>query len=66
MKGNELANDMNGLMPVQLRKATSQGEYVGLLQPWEILTYLEEHEINNPIFKHLKEEDNPWVVIISE
>lgn len=64
-----LKDDITDFMPVQIRKVTSSGEYIGLIQASEVVEWMDTHADKNinpqlEILKKMKEEDNPIVVIM--
>lgn len=64
-----LKDDITGFMPVQIRKATASGEYIGLVQASKIVEWMDAHAGENlnqqlEILKKVKEEDNPVVIIM--
>jgi hypothetical protein len=69
MKGEAMADDLNGFLPVTVEKVSSEGEFVGLLQMSDILEWKAQNgqSVQNPQIRSLlekDEEDNPVVVLV--
>lgn len=64
-------DDINGFLPFTPRFCGPHGEFVDILQAYEVVEWLEAHPEakDNPRLAPLlkvKEEDNPVVVIVSD
>jgi len=69
MDGDAIIDDLSGIMPLTIRRVSSDGEFVGLVQVADLLDWKEQHPssaINNPVLRSLIREnleDNPVVFI---
>ena len=68
MKGDKIEDDIHNFLPISIRKVSSAGEFVGLIQVTEIMDWKEKNRntIPTPIIQSLIEkdvEDNPVLVI---
>ena len=67
--GIEITDDINNFLPVTIRKVSSDGEYIGLIQVYEIMEWNEKNKnkiLNAKIQSLIKKdvEDNPIVILI--
>ena len=67
--GIEITDDINKFLPVTIRKVSSDGEFVGLIQMYEIMDWREKNKdvsLNATIQSFFEKdvEDNPIVVLI--
>ena len=69
MQGNALVDDIYNFLPISIRKVTSEGEFVGLIQMFDVMAWEENNNTNvlpffiQSLFKK-DEEDNPVIVFI--